>query len=211
MTFAYEEVSDDDRKELDFFEGSLCAIEGDFQRTEFQSVMQELTQKVAEKQKSRKPIPLGRLTPTRYGGGGKGGDSSRPRLRLTLVHRACLRLPLPKKGFRNTRVHMDVATSPEFVSVIRIGGALTGLKPLGKAIDPQGVLTSRIYQIRRRERRVPSAWNRSTTILLYKKETRRFRAIGSSSPCRMHCTLVYAVVWAKRHALWATEASAISG
>ena len=94
MTFAYEEVSDDDRKELDFVEGSLCAIEWDFQWSEFQSVVQELTER------EMKPVLLGRLTPTRFGGGGKGRDSSRPRLRQNLVLRACLRLPLPQKGFR---------------------------------------------------------------------------------------------------------------
>ena len=93
---------------LSMVEGSLCAIEGDFQWSEFQSVRGAgvdregglQVRKAHERQNGT--TLLGRLTPTRFGGEGKGGDSSRPRLiRQTLVLRACLRLPLPQNpGFR---------------------------------------------------------------------------------------------------------------
>ena len=79
-----------------------------------------------------------------------------------------------------------------------------------KAFDPDGSLLARILEICRKRRKIPSAWKRSFTILLYKKgdegEPSNWRPIALQNAIYK----IYAALWAKRLASWSNEAAAIS-
>ena len=79
-----------------------------------------------------------------------------------------------------------------------------------KAVDPEGDLLTKIFEVCRKERRIPSAWRESLTILLYKKgeldNPCNWRPIAPQSAIYK----VYAALWARRLATWAGEARAIS-
>ena len=79
-----------------------------------------------------------------------------------------------------------------------------------KAVDPDGVLLAQIFEVCCKRRRIPSAWKRSTTILLYKKGD---EGIPSNwRPISLQCAIykTYAATWTKRLAGWADEAGVIS-
>ena len=79
-----------------------------------------------------------------------------------------------------------------------------------KAIDQTGSLLARILEVCRRERKIPSAWKKSITILLYKKGDEGIPSNWRPISLQSAIYKIYAAVWAKRLASWATEAGAIS-
>ena len=79
-----------------------------------------------------------------------------------------------------------------------------------KVVDPHGDLLSQIFKICQREHPVPSAWKKSTTILLYKKGDEKVPSNWRPISLQNALYKVYAAVWAKRLAVWATEAGTIS-
>ena len=79
-----------------------------------------------------------------------------------------------------------------------------------KAIDGDGSLLARIFEICRRERKIPSSWKKSTTILLYKKGDEKVPSNWRPISLQSAIYKIYAAIWAKRLASWAREAGAIS-
>ena len=79
-----------------------------------------------------------------------------------------------------------------------------------KVVDTSGSLLAQIFGICRRERKIPGALKKSTTVLIYKKGDegvpRNWRPISLQSAIYK----IYASVLAKRLATWAEEAGAIS-
>ena len=79
-----------------------------------------------------------------------------------------------------------------------------------KAIDPEGVILARIFEVCRREKKVPSAWKKSTTILIFKKGDEALP--GNWRPISLQNAVykVYAAIWGRRLAGWASETGAVS-
>ena len=79
-----------------------------------------------------------------------------------------------------------------------------------KAIDPEGVILARIFEVCRREQRVPSAWKKSTTILLYKNGDEAVPSNWRPISLQNAVYKIYAAIWERRLATWAGETGAIS-
>ena len=79
-----------------------------------------------------------------------------------------------------------------------------------KAIDPEGVILARIFEVCRQRKKVPSAWKTSTTILIHKsgdkEEPRNWRPISLQNAIYK----LYVAIWGRRLAGWASEAGAVS-
>ena len=79
-----------------------------------------------------------------------------------------------------------------------------------KAVDPSGTLLAQIFEICRRERKVPRAWKTSTTVLIYKKGDEGVPSNWRPISLQSAIYKIYASILAKRLATWAREADAIS-
>ena len=79
-----------------------------------------------------------------------------------------------------------------------------------KAIDQNGSLLARIFEICRREQRIPSAWKKSCTIMLFKKGDMGIPSNWRPISLQSAIYKIYAAIWAKRLASWAGETGAIS-
>lgn len=79
-----------------------------------------------------------------------------------------------------------------------------------KTVDPSGSLLARIFEICRRECRIPSAWKLSSTILIYKKGDEGIPSNWRPISLQNAIYKIYAATWAKRLAEWATEVGTIS-
>ena len=79
-----------------------------------------------------------------------------------------------------------------------------------KAIDPDGVILARIFEVCRREKKVPSAWKKSTTILIPKEGDEALPSNWRPISLQNAVYKVYAAIWGRRLACWAGETGAIS-
>ena len=79
-----------------------------------------------------------------------------------------------------------------------------------KAVDQIGSLLAQILEVCCREWKIPSAWKKSITILLYKKGDEGIPSNWRPISLQSAIYKIYAGVWAKRLESWATEAGAIS-
>ena len=79
-----------------------------------------------------------------------------------------------------------------------------------KTIDPEGVILAWIFEVCRREKRVPSVWKKSTTILVFKKGDEALP--GNWRPISLQNAVykIYAAIWGRRLASWASETGAVS-
>ena len=79
-----------------------------------------------------------------------------------------------------------------------------------KALDQNGSLLARIFEVCRKRRKIPSAWKTSTTILLYKKGDEGVPSNWHPISLQNAVYKLYAAVWEKKLASGASEAGAIS-
>ena len=79
-----------------------------------------------------------------------------------------------------------------------------------KAMDPDGELLAPIFEICRRERRIPGPWKVSTIVLIYKKGEESLPSNWRPISLQNAIFKLYAAVWARRLAEWARETGAIS-
>ena len=79
-----------------------------------------------------------------------------------------------------------------------------------KVVDPNGSLLAKIFEICRRRRKIPSAWKKSTTVLIYKKGDEGIPSNWRPISLQNAVYKLYAALWAKRLAGWAAKAGAIS-
>ena len=79
-----------------------------------------------------------------------------------------------------------------------------------KAMDPDGELLAPIFEICRREHRIPGAWKVSTTVLIYKKGEKSLPSNWRPISLQNAIYKLYTTVWARRLAEWARETGAIS-
>ena len=79
-----------------------------------------------------------------------------------------------------------------------------------KAIDPSGFILAKILEICRLHKRIPKSWKESTTILLYKKGDKSVPSNWRPISLQNAVYKIYAALWAKRLATWASEAEIIS-